>query len=179
MIKELREAVTGVWSMLVGLKITGKNFFQPQVTVHYPRQTVESLEGYRGHIDLVAKEEDPYESKCIACGTCYQLCPSSCIDLRARQQGAKAQEILPPHPDMVNMPIELKKKVAHPEEMVREPEYFYLDYNYCSLCGLCVQNCPSGALKFSSDVYLAGYSRQEFEYDLLARLRYQAQKKEK
>lgn len=178
MIKTLKEAVTGVWSMLVGLKITGINFFQPQVTVHYPRQTA-PLEGYRGHIELVAKEDEPYKSKCVACGTCYQMCPSSCIDLRAKPQVNDSQPVLPPHPDMAGLPLEFKRKLMHPAESVKEPEYFNLDYNYCSLCGLCVQNCPAGALRFSSDVYLAGYSRQEFEYDLMARLRYQAQKKEK
>ncbi|WP_035243840.1 4Fe-4S binding protein [Desulfonatronovibrio hydrogenovorans] len=178
MIKTLREALTGVWSMLVGLKITGKNFFQPQITVHYPRKTVESLEGYRGHIELVPKDDDPAATKCIACGTCYQLCPSSCINLRTRQQPSGSKQMLPPHPDMAFLPLELKQKFIHPHEVVREPESFHLDYNYCSLCGLCVQNCPANALRFSSDVYLAGYSRQEFEYDLLARLRYQAQKKE-
>lgn len=178
MIKALREAVTGVWSMLVGLKITGINFFQPQVTVHYPRQTVDSLEGYRGHIELVAQDEDAFASKCVACGTCYQLCPSSCIDLKAKAAERQPKPVLPPHPDMAALPLEFRQKFMHPAESIKEPDYFHLDYNYCSLCGLCVQNCPAGALKFSSDVYLAGYSRQEFEYDLLARLRYQAQKKE-
>ncbi len=177
MIKTLREAAEGVWSMLVGLKITGKNFFQPQITVHYPRKTVDSLEGYRGHIELVSKEEEPGASKCIACGTCYQLCPSGCISLRAKHQTGQTSAVLP-HPDMAGLPLELKQKIQHPADVIREPESFHLDYNFCSLCGLCVQNCPAGALRFSSDVYLAGYSRQEFEYDLLARLRLQADKKE-
>jgi NADH-quinone oxidoreductase subunit I len=31
-----------------------------------------------------------------------------------------------------------------------------------------------GSLRFSEDVYLAGFTKQEFEYDLLTRLRGQA-----
>ena len=41
----------------------------------------------------------------------------------------------------------------------------------CSLCGLCVQTCPVSSLAFSKDVYLAGGSRKDFEFDLLKRLR--------
>ncbi|MFO7727088.1 MAG: 4Fe-4S binding protein [Desulfonatronovibrio sp.] len=178
MIKTLRQAVTGVWSMLVGLKVTGRSFFQPQITVHYPRNTVESLEGYRGHIELVPQEKDPYQSKCIACGTCVLLCPSQCISLRVDKRNLPRKVNRSGHPGMKEMPLDLKHKHVHPEKMDKKPRYFHLDFNYCSLCGLCVQNCPTGALRFSSDVYLAGYSRKEFEYDLLARLNYQAQKKE-
>jgi NADH-quinone oxidoreductase subunit I len=51
------------------------------------------------------------------------------------------------------------------------PSLVKLDYNYCSLCGQCVENCPTKALRFSTDVYLAGFSRKDFEYDLIERAR--------
>ncbi len=178
MIKTLREAVTGVWSMLVGLKVTGKSFFQPQITVHYPRQTVESLEGYRGHIELVPRSSDPYRSKCIACGTCVKLCPSHCITLKVEKPPVPGKKVEVHPPDIDLTPLNMKQHAVHPRKMDKHPRTFNLDFNFCSLCGLCVQNCPSKALRFSNDVYIAGYSRKEFEYDLLARLRRQAQKKE-
>jgi NADH-quinone oxidoreductase subunit I len=37
-----------------------------------------------------------------------------------------------------------------------------------------VEVCPVKSIRFSTDVYLAGYERNDFEYDLLARLREQA-----
>ena len=52
----------------------------------------------------------------------------------------------------------------------------FLTYHTCSLCGLCAQNCPSAALRFSQNVYLAGTARENFEIDLMARLRRQAEK---
>ncbi|SDB37963.1 NADH-quinone oxidoreductase subunit I [Desulfonatronum thiosulfatophilum] len=173
MIKTLREAMTGAWSMLVGLKVTTSNFFQPTITVHYPRETVDTLEGFRGHIELVCTEDDPLRSKCITCGACAQLCPSNCITVRG-QRTVLESAILPPHPDILALPLEFRKKVSHPAEMHREPESFHLDYNYCSLCGLCVQNCPAGAIRFSSDVYLASEQLEDFQYDLLVRMRAQA-----
>jgi NADH-quinone oxidoreductase subunit I len=59
-----------------------------------------------------------------------------------------------------------------------ELQSFVLDFTYCSQCGLCVQNCPVGSLRFSHDVFLAGFSRDEFVFDLLAKLKKQAQQKE-
>lgn len=177
MIKNLREALKGMWSLLLGLNITRRNFFRPQITVHYPRKT-NSLEGYRGHIELVCKDDDPYTSKCIACIACSRLCPTGCISLRIKREASESRPERAAPPDMAHMPIKLKKKYFHPEKVVRGPKTFHLNYNFCSLCGLCVENCPAGALRFTSDVYLAGYTRQEFEYDLLARMRHQAQEKE-
>ena len=49
-----------------------------------------------------------------------------------------------------------------------------LNYSLCSLCGLCVQSCPTGAIRFSQNVYLVGRTREELELDLMARLKSQA-----
>ncbi len=173
-VKSLRENLEGMWSLLVGMKVTSKNFIMPHVTVHYPRQTVASLEGYRGHIELVAKDDDPAKSKCIACSNCVRICPSACISLKAVKPKKKAET--EDAPAEAGAKTEVKKE-APAKKAKPELQSFMLDFNYCCLCGLCVQSCPSGALRYSSEVYLAGFTRQEFVIDLLARLQYQAQKK--
>ena len=167
-VQKLRDTLAGLWSLLVGLKVTAVNFTRPQVTVHYPRRTVPTLEGYRGHIELVPNEENPFESKCIACKTCVRMCPTACIFLtsvKAEKKEGEAQEGT--QTDAGDKP---KTKKAPPRLTS-----FTLNYNYCSLCGLCVQSCPTDALRFSTDVYLAGFSREEFIFDLLARLHRQAE----
>ncbi|MBS3779645.1 MAG: 4Fe-4S binding protein [Desulfovermiculus sp.] len=167
-VKKFQDTIMGLWSLLVGLKVTAYNFARPEVTVHYPRKTVPSLEGYRGHIELVPSQENPLKSKCIACMTCARMCPSACISLTAskpKKKEAESQEA-----DGSESGEKSKAKKAKPEL-----ESFVLDFNYCCLCGLCVQNCPADALRFSSEVYLAGFSRQEFVFDLLARLQSQAE----
>jgi formate hydrogenlyase subunit 6/NADH:ubiquinone oxidoreductase subunit I len=50
---------------------------------------------------------------------------------------------------------------------------YVLDYSLCSLCGLCVEVCPTKALKFSNEYRLAEYSRQEMQKDVIARLQAQ------
>lgn len=167
-VKKFQDTIMGLWSLLVGLKVTAYNFTRPEVTVHYPRKTVPSLEGYRGHIELVPSQENPLQSKCIACMTCVRTCPTSCISLtsvKAEKKEGEAKE--GSGGDTGDKP---KAKKAPPQLTS-----FTLNFNYCSLCGLCVQSCPTNALRFSTDVYLAGFSRDEFIFDLLARLQSQTE----
>ncbi len=152
-LRAMREVIAGLWSLVVGLVITGRNFALPQQTVHYPRQAVPNLDTYRGHIELVSKDDDPMQPRCLACQLCATACPSQCIRIVIAKE--KIDKEQPP----------VKKAPG------RRPEAFYLNYNLCSLCGMCVQNCPADSLMFSRDVYLAGYSRQDFEYDLVERMR--------
>ncbi|MFW5997407.1 MAG: 4Fe-4S dicluster domain-containing protein, partial [Desulfovermiculus sp.] len=102
---------------------------------------------------------------------CVRMCPSSCITLTAIKPKKKAAE------DKESAAAESGEK-AKPKKAKPELESFVLDFNYCSLCGQCVQNCPVDSLRYTSDVYQAGFSRQEFVFDLLARLHDQAAQKE-
>lgn len=158
--EEIAEAVKGCWSLIVGLKVTGKNYLDSQLTVHYPRQTVthDELEGYRGHIELTPSPKDPTKAKCIACNMCVRACPSNCITVK------KKKVPKPPPP----------KEGEKPKRTPPSAESFHLKYHLCSLCGLCVQSCKPGAIRFSKHVYFAGGSRKDFEIDLIDRLRRQA-----
>ncbi|MFW6415398.1 MAG: 4Fe-4S binding protein [Thermodesulfobacteriota bacterium] len=168
-LKRLRDTAVGLWSLLVGLKVTALNFVSPQITIHFPREVSPTLEGFRGHIELVPSEEDPFKSKCIACGNCVRACPSACITMKAtkpKKKEAEGQESA--SSDTAAESGEEKKapaKKAKPELIA-----FSVNFNYCCLCGLCVENCPAGALRFSQNYYLAGFTREEFDIDLLARL---------
>ncbi|MFA7164837.1 MAG: 4Fe-4S binding protein [Desulfoplanes sp.] len=160
--EEIRQAFKGIYSLLVGLNITGKALVTKVETVHYPRQTVDNIDTYHGHIELIPTDTTPHFTKCIACGTCAHNCPAQCITV------TKAE--LPPEIGEDGKPQKPKK--------AKYPELFKLDYNHCSLCGQCVENCPVSALRFSTDVYLAGFSREDFEYDLLARAKQNIEDKE-
>jgi len=164
--REIREALLGLWSLVVGLGVTGKYFLQRTVTVHYPRETVDNLSTYRGHIELVAKPKDPTTAKCILCGMCQMNCPSGCIKIKQH-----TEEVDAPPPKA--KPGEEGEEAKEPpkKKKVKVMDAYMLDFNYCSLCGICVQTCPVNSLKFSNDVYIAGYSRDDFVYDLLARMR--------
>ena len=83
--RALRDLFGGFVSLLVGMRITIQQFFQKQVTVHYPHQTLPIPKRYRGHVVLV-KDSDTGKSLCIACKSCEKACPT---------RPAKAIQILP------------------------------------------------------------------------------------
>ncbi|MBF0527749.1 MAG: 4Fe-4S binding protein [Deltaproteobacteria bacterium] len=182
----LRKIISGLWSLIVGLKITGREFAKPQITIHFPRKEVTNLGTYRGHIELVPLPSAPDKPRCIVCYACVEVCPSRCLSLEAHVDGLEpAAQKVADTDSTKHLPTELmlglklvipdsEKKAPPPDRMVRVLDGFRLNYNLCSLCGLCVQSCPVSSLTFSRDAYLAGMTRKEFEFDLLDRLKERA-----
>ena len=151
--RKIGEDVLGLWSLVKGLKITGTYFFSKQVTVHYPRACVDNLASFRGPIELIPNPEDSTRPLCIACMTCASTCPTGAITV-------------------------VKKKAPKPEDgdegekttvrkVPKGPGKFTYDYTVCCQCGLCAENCPKGAIRFSGNPYSAGTDKRAFEFDLL------------
>jgi NADH-quinone oxidoreductase subunit I len=155
-VRKIWDEVTGLWSLVVGLNVTGSYFFRPQVTVHYPRETVDSLASFRGPVELAPNPDAPERPRCIACMTCVTVCPGGCISVekqKVEKAGGKG-------PDKDGDTVAPKKAPTGPSR-------FVYDYTRCSLCGLCVENCPVHALRFSDRAYLAGKDKKAFVVDLL------------
>lgn len=141
-----REVIRGFNSLLIGMGVTIRQFFKPGVTVHYPHESLKMPARYRGHIELV---RDPATgmSLCIACKSCEKACPSGCIAVEGiKREGEKR----------------------------KSPTDFKVDFTKCSLCGSCVEVCPTEALRFSKNYNLAGTSREAYYLDLLKRLQTQS-----
>lgn len=174
--KQLAKTIKGLWSLLVGLKITGIEFCKPWLTVHYPRQEVDNLSSYRGHIELVPTAADPTAPRCLICWTCADICPSRCITIRAHALGEESGQSAGGGPLLLGpeVPAPYSQHLAPPPEKIeRVLDVFQLNFSLCSLCGLCVQSCPADAIRFSRNSYLAGKDRKDFEFDLIARLKSQ------
>jgi NADH-quinone oxidoreductase subunit I len=89
----LRDIFGGFWSLLTGMKITIQQFFKPQVTLHYPHQSLKMASRYRGHIILV-REPETGKSLCIACKACEKACPSDCIVVDGlKREGEKKKSV--------------------------------------------------------------------------------------
>ncbi|MEI7880168.1 MAG: NADH-quinone oxidoreductase subunit I [bacterium] len=142
MITYFKEIFNGLYTLFVGMKITFVHLFRPNVTVHYPRQTLKMTPRYRGHIDLT-RDEATGKPKCVVCMACQRACPSGCIKL----DGAKAE--------------------GAPRKSLTS---YTLDFTTCSLCGLCVESCSFDALKFSKAYNLASMKKDDFKMDLLKRV---------
>lgn len=132
--RALLELWTGFRSLLTGMRITLEQFFKPEVTVHYPHQSLKMSKRYRGHVILV-RDPETGKSLCVACKSCEKACPSDCIVVEGiKKEGEK------------------KKSVTD----------FKVNFTTCSLCGSCVEVCPVEALKFSRDYNLASTSKEGF-----------------
>jgi len=128
----------GFRSLLTGMGITLRESFRKPVTLTYPHKKPEISEAYRGTVDLVNFDETGTHD-CIACMQCVKICPSDCITI----EGGKVEGI--------------KKMRASVVEM---------DFALCSLCGLCIDTCPTETLKYSKIYDDVGYQRN-WTYDLL------------
>lgn len=142
MIKMLKETVSGFYSLMVGMKITLKEFFKPSVTVQYPHQSLKMPARFRGHIELV---RDPQTGKalCFACKVCEKSCPSDCIIV----EGAKFEG-------------DKRKSVTE----------FKLDFTKCSLCGSCVEACKGGAIQFSRQYNTVSLNKEDFVMNLFKKM---------
>jgi NADH-quinone oxidoreductase chain I len=144
MVSYLKEILVGFASLLGGMAVTIRYFFKPIVTVQYPREKIIMTPRYRGHTQLAIDPETGTHT-CIACELCARTCPSQLITVK----GVK---------------LDAKKKV---------PWQYIIEYQYCSLCGLCIEVCPTKTLEWSDEYRLANLSRQDNVIDLLTRLQHQ------
>ena len=135
------EIYNGLISLFIGMGITFKEFFKPTVTVSYPYETLTMCERYRGHIELIENEDG--KPNCVVCGLCQRACPSGCISLTGEKPEGE------------------KKKVL---------TKYILDFTRCSLCGSCVESCNFNAIEYSKEYNLASTRKEDFIFDLLARL---------
>lgn len=142
--RAVRAVFVGLWSLLVGLFITIKHFgrttiLRKKVTEQYPHEKPVMSKAYRSAIKLIRFDETNSHD-CVGCKACERICPSFCISV----DGDKVDGIR-------------KKRATH----------FEMDFALCSLCGLCIDACPTDTLEYSRLYDEVGYTRH-WKHDLLA-----------
>ena len=153
-----------VWSLLVGLFITGRYICSPRLTVRYPRQTIEPeiLRSSRGPLELIGLDDDPTTPRCISCMMCVSACPSNCISIVK----SPAPKLTPEEEQAMEEAKERGEKVKRPSGPKYPASYTY-DFSLCSLCACCVESCPANAIRFSHYIYESGMDRHGFKYELV------------
>jgi NADH-quinone oxidoreductase subunit I len=142
MMTYLKDVAQGFYSLLAGMSVTIRYFVKPIVTVQYPRQKLPMSEAWRGYPQFIIDPET-HTHRCIACEMCSRICPSQLITV----EGTK-------------FPGEKQKRATR----------YVHEHQYCSLCGLCVEVCPTTALDFSKEYRLSGYRREDCVIDHLVLL---------
>lgn len=125
------------WSLLQGLSVTVRYFFEPSriVTEQYPenKKTLKMHPRYRGRVEMIEDAEG--NNHCTACGMCERACPNGSINVLAT------------------------KNIAGKKVLGR---YLYR-LDSCTQCGFCVESCPFGAIRMSQDFELSRTDKAGFE----------------
>lgn len=124
-------------SILTGMGVTLKEFFQDPVTLQYPDEQP-NLPGWFRGVPLQKTDLTTGAYKCTACGLCEQACPVDVIHIES-------------HQDPVN-----KKKIV---------DVYEIDMSRCMLCNLCIEACPFDALVMGNDFEQAEDNVGDLVYD--------------
>ncbi len=130
-----------LWELLEGLAVTlihqFRTFIKEPFTIQYPEERLPLPPRFRGYPRLRSHPETG-EELCIGCLQCEKICPDQCIKIEAE---------------------------PHPSGRGKRAKSFFVDYERCCLCGLCVDPCPTTpitAIYMSHDYEYAQYDRQGF-----------------
>ena len=136
-IKYITSFFKGLFSLLIGMKVTLREFFTKKTTEQYPenRATLKMFDRFRG--ELVMPHDENNHHKCIACGICEMNCPNGTIKITS---------------EFVTDETGKKKKVLI--------KYRY-DLGSCMFCQLCVRACPHGAITFDQSFENAVFDRSK------------------
>ena len=141
----LKNTWEGLYTVLVGMKITWKHLFVPAVTLQYPEEREKLPERARNRLYMNYND-------CIGCKQCATACPVNCIDIETIK-GTRA--------DMPEPTSTGKKKALWVTK-------FEIDTAKCCFCQLCVFPCPTEAI-YMTDVYeYSEFDRDNLVYNFAA-----------
>ena len=142
MLQYLKNSWDGIWTVLIGMKITFKHLFVPAVTIQYPDVKVQLPDRVRNR--LYVNMDD-----CIGCDQCSRACPVSCIEIETVKG-------LPT--DDIGVTSNGKKKALWVTK-------FNIDFAKCCYCQLCVFPCPTDCI-YMTDVYeFSEFERNDLIYN--------------
>ncbi len=137
----LKNTWDGIFTVLVGMKITFKHLFTPAVTIQYPDVKVALPERVRNR--LYVNIDD-----CIGCDQCSRACPVSCIEIETVKS-------IPG--DDLGITSNGKKKALWVTK-------FNIDIAKCCYCQLCVFPCPTECIYMTNVYEFAEFERSNLLY---------------
>jgi len=131
----------GIWTVLVGMKITFKHLFTHAVTIQYPDVKVPLPERVRNR--LYVNMDD-----CIGCDQCARACPVECIEIET----------------VKSVPGEDLGITSNGKKKALWVTKFNIDIAKCCYCQLCVFPCPTECIYMSNVYEFSEYERVNLLY---------------
>lgn len=98
--------------LLSGMRVTGKYFLKPKITIQYPEEKTPTSPRFRGVHAL--RRYPNGEERCIACKLCEAVCPALAITIDAEPRADGS----------------------------RRTTKYEIDMFKCIYCGFCEESCP-------------------------------------
>lgn len=140
-----KDIFQGVWTVLVGMKITFKHLFTPAVTIQYPDVKLKLPERARNR--LYVNMDD-----CIGCFQCDMACPVNCFKIET----------------IKSLPTEDLGMTSTGQKKRLWVTQFDIDIAKCCYCGLCVYPCPTECIKMTDVYEFSEYDRHNLIYNYAA-----------
>lgn len=134
----------GLYTALIGLKITFGHIFTKKVTVQYPdeRYPIPDIARNRLYVNI---------TDCIGCSQCANACPVKCIDIETTKWS---------HLDDLGVTSKGTKKKLWVTK-------FEIDFGKCAFCGLCTLPCPTACITTTTFFEYSEYEREKFKYSFV------------
>lgn len=132
----VKQFVSGIYNLLLGLVTTSKHLGRHAVTLQYPKERWEMPERSRGMVVLLTDHETG-KLNCTACLLCMRACPSGAIEIEAEKD----------------------------EKGKRHLVEFKVNYHICCFCGLCEDACNFAAIKMATKYEFPEYDKDKLVYD--------------
>jgi NADH-quinone oxidoreductase subunit I len=131
----------GVYTVLVGMKITFAHLFVKKVTVQYPdeRYPIPDIARNRLYVDM---------DDCIGCDQCAKACPVKCITVETAK----------------SLPTEDLGTTSNGQKKRLWITKFDIDFAKCCFCGLCTYPCPTTCIKMTTFFEYSEYNRNNLLY---------------
>ncbi len=137
----------GVFTILIGMKVTLRHVFIPAVTIQYPSIKPQLPERERNR--LYVNMDD-----CIGCDQCARACPVNCIEIET----------------VKSVPGEDLGTTSNGKKKALWVTTFNIDFAKCCYCQLCVFPCPTECI-YMTDVYeFSEFKREDLVYDFVTLL---------
>jgi NADH-quinone oxidoreductase subunit I len=137
----------GLYTILVGMKVTLRHVFIPAVTIQYPSVKPQLPERERNR--LYVNMDD-----CIGCDQCARACPVNCIEIET----------------VKSIPGEDLGTTSNGKKKALWVTTFNIDFAKCCYCQLCVFPCPTECI-YMTDVYeFSEFRRENLVYDFVTLL---------
>lgn len=135
----------GIYTILIGMKVTWRHLFVPAVTIQYPDVKLKLPDRARNR--LYVNIDD-----CIGCDQCSKACPVDCITIETIK--------CTPEDDLGITSNGTKKRLWVP--------VFDIDIAKCCYCGLCVYPCPTECIKMTDVYEFSEFERHNMIYNYSA-----------